>query len=103
MANRYYLVDVSGPANRWTQIVGALAPVPGRRTLSHDILHWRASLDNTQRMIQAETNDSEHLNLLSYTGVSWIGNFDEATGQAEASVHIYLAANAAAWTRPKAT
>ncbi len=98
--NRYYLVNVSGPANRWTQVVDALVPVPGRRELPHDLLHWRTSLDNTLRIVQSDTDDAEHASLILLAWVSLLGGFDEATGLAGASVHAYLAANSAAWERP---
>jgi len=86
--------------NRWTQIADALSPTPGRRELPHQLLHWRASVDGTMRLIQAETNDHEHTFLVSLAWVSMLGGFDEATGQADAAVHAYITANSAAWRRP---
>lgn len=93
MADRYYLVNVSGPANRWTQIVDAVAPVPGRRELPHDLLHWRTSLDNTLRIIQADTDDAEHAYLI---GRAYITYLDTDPG----AVRDYITANSAAWERP---
>lgn len=101
--NRYYLVNVSGPVIRWTQVVDGLNPVPGRRELPHDLLHWRTSLDGTLRLIQAETDDAEHAYLISLAWVSLLGAFNEATGQPDAAVLAYLAANSAAWNRPMGT
>ncbi len=100
MTSRYYVANVSGAASRWTNIVDATQPVPGRRALPHQLLHWRVSLDGSMRLIQAETNDAEHAYLVSLAWVTYLGAYDDMTAQADTAVHTYLAANAAAWERP---
>ncbi len=97
MTSRYYVANVSGAASRWANIVDATQPVPGRRALPHQLLHWRVSLDGSMRLIQAETNDAEHAYLVSLAWVTYLGAHDDVTAQADTAVHTYIAANAAAW------
>ncbi len=97
MANRYYVAVVTGPVTRWTQIVDALGPVPGRRQLPHQLIHWRNSINGNQRIFQAETNDSEHAYLVSLAWVTYLGLYDDVAMVADPAVVAYLATNTALW------
>ncbi|MDQ3540461.1 MAG: hypothetical protein M3440_07210 [Chloroflexota bacterium] len=93
MANRYYVADLSNQPSRWTDIVNRSPPVPGRRELPHDLIHWRVSVDGTQHLLQVETNDAEHAYLSSRAYITYL---DTDPGV----VHAYITTNSAAWERP---
>ncbi len=93
MANRYYVANVGNQPTRWTDIVTRAPPIPGRRALPHDLLHWRVSLDSTQYLFQAETDTTEHAYLI---GRAYITYLDTDPG----AVQAYITANSAAWERP---
>ena len=93
MVNRYYVIDVSAQPSRWTDIVTRSPPIPGRRDLSHDLLHWRVSVDGTQYLFQVETDITEHAYLI---GRNYITYLDTAPGV----VRDYITTNSATWERP---
>ncbi len=91
--NRYYVMDLANQPSRWTYIVTRSPPIPGRRELPPDLLHWRVSVDGTRHLFQAETNDAEHAYLI---GRNYITYLDTDPG----AVRAYITANSAAWERP---
>ncbi|MDQ3540357.1 MAG: hypothetical protein M3440_06680 [Chloroflexota bacterium] len=92
--NRYYVVDLATQPSRWTDIVTRSPPMPGRRELPNDLLHWRVSLDGTRYLFQVETNDTEHAYLSSRAYITYL---DTDPG----AVRDYITASSAAWERPK--
>ena len=91
--NRYYVMDIASQPTRWTDIVSRSPPIPGRRTLPHDLLHWRVSLDGTKHLFQIETDATEHAYLI---GRAYITYLDTDPGV----VRDYITANSTAWERP---
>ena len=94
MANRYYLVAVQG--QRLTNVLAKLQRSTGVRERANQIGYPRLSIDGTQAIVQANTTDDEHSQVLAL-GVTVLGFCNEQTGAADPSVLQFLADHATAW------
>lgn len=94
---RYYRVDLgSAPSGQQARIDQMLAAVPEGtgRTLPHQVLNWRRSLDQRYILADADVTDAEHARLMNASYVTHLGTVEDARS--------YLDANIALWETPKA-
>jgi hypothetical protein len=103
MACYYYLVDLSSnPQGRLTAVTNRLRAGQGGRVEPWQIGHTRMSLDGTQAIVQGQPTGGEHTQIMGAWWVTLLGEFDPATGRADAAVYAYLRAHQGAWEVPLA-
>lgn len=97
--NRYYLVDFGNArVGRLAALQARFeAPPAGRRERPERLLHYRTNLAGTQAIAQGELTAAAHAALVALPWVTYLGDFDPATGLAAPAVYAYIASHKADW------